>query len=371
MVANGVTTGQYRYDHQGRRIQKTEGSTTTNYLYDGQNLYAEYPGSSWATPNAVYVQAGLDHPLARLTGQVNLPTATAAYYHQDGLSSVLAMTNAAKAITATQRFDAFGSKIGGANSVPQYGYTGREPDTSGLIYYRARYYDPNQTRFTQRDPLGYTDGLNQYTYVHNNPVNFNDPNGLLAQSVRTWAQTDGISYVNTALNAVTPASNAFQQTSANYQAGNYTNAAIWGVQGGLEIAAAAVTGGESQVVKGLISKNTSSILDNVLESGIGFNNKQQLRSAMSPGPGEQIHHIVEQTPSNIVNFGAKAIHNTANAVPVAADVHIGSGSISAYYSSKIFDISGDQTIRQWLSGQSFDAQYQFGLKTLSQFGVLP
>ncbi|WP_232056866.1 MULTISPECIES: RHS repeat-associated core domain-containing protein [Methylomonas] len=28
------------------------------------------------------------------------------------------------------------------------------------MYYRARYYDPNQTRFTQRDPLGFTDGIN-------------------------------------------------------------------------------------------------------------------------------------------------------------------------------------------------------------------
>ncbi|AEF99541.1 RHS repeat-associated core domain-containing protein [Methylomonas methanica] len=193
VVANGTTTSQYAYDHQGRRIQKTEGSTTTNYLYDGQNIYAEYPGTSWTTPAAQYVQAGLDHPLARLTGQVNLPTATAAYYHQDGLGSVLAMTNATKAVTATQRFDAFGSKIGGANTVPQYGYTGREPDASGLIYYRARYYDPNQTRFTQRDPLGYTDGVNPYLYVHNNPINFNDPNGLLMAKVSN-AVTPSISY---------------------------------------------------------------------------------------------------------------------------------------------------------------------------------
>lgn len=190
---NGVTTASYRYDGQGRRTQKTEGATATNYHYNGQNIYAEYPSTGWATANAVYVQAGLDYPLARLTGNVNLPSATAAYYHQDGLQSVLATTNAAKAVTATQRFDAYGSKIGGAGSVPQYGYTGREPDASGLIYYRARYYDPNQIRFTQRDPLGYTDGLNRYSYVHNNPINFNDPNGLTARAISN-AITPTISY---------------------------------------------------------------------------------------------------------------------------------------------------------------------------------
>ena len=78
--------------------------------------------------------------------------------------------------------------------MPQYGYTGREPDASGLTYYRARYYDPNQTRFTQRDPLGYIDGLNRYSYVHNNPVNFNDPNGLLARQVGNWWDTQETSY---------------------------------------------------------------------------------------------------------------------------------------------------------------------------------
>lgn len=51
----------------------------------------------------------------------------------------------------------------------------------GLVYYRARYYDPSVGRFTARDPVGYLDGLNRYAYVGNNPVNFTDPLGLTAQ----------------------------------------------------------------------------------------------------------------------------------------------------------------------------------------------
>jgi RHS repeat-associated protein len=78
--------------------------------------------------------------------------------------------------------------------VPTYGYTGREPDASGLVYYRARYYDPSVGRFTQRDPVGYLDGLNRYAYVGNNPVNFTDPNGLLARQVGAWWETQEASY---------------------------------------------------------------------------------------------------------------------------------------------------------------------------------
>jgi len=221
ILVNGTTTGQYRYDHQGRRIQKTEGATVTHYLYDGPNIYAEYSGTSWYSPNAVYVQAGLDQPLARLTGSVASPLAAALYYHQDGLSSVLAVTDATKAITATQRFDAFGNKVGGANSVRPYSYTGREPDASGLIYYRARYYDPNQARFTQRDPLGYTDGINPYSYVHNDPVNFNDPSGTIANSVTTWTKSQDQNYYSLSSSSLTISSAQPTSTSSIFTGQSY------------------------------------------------------------------------------------------------------------------------------------------------------
>jgi len=43
---------------------------------------------------------------------------------------------------------------------------------------RARYYEPSIGRFISRDPIGYEDGLNIYTYVGNNPINRLDPFGL-------------------------------------------------------------------------------------------------------------------------------------------------------------------------------------------------
>ncbi len=43
----------------------------------------------------------------------------------------------------------------------------------------CRMYDPKTGRFLQRDPVGYFDHMNLYQYVHNQPINYTDPYGLL------------------------------------------------------------------------------------------------------------------------------------------------------------------------------------------------
>ena len=57
-------------------------------------------------------------------------------------------------------------------------FAGRRYDSgSGLFYYRARYYSSELGRFLQIDPIGYADGPNLYTYVHNKPVALKDKFG--------------------------------------------------------------------------------------------------------------------------------------------------------------------------------------------------
>ena len=133
----------------------------------------------YAAQNAIYTHGpNSDDPIIRQTGTG--PTATAKFYHQDGLGSVVATSTAAGLTDGTQRFDAWGNKTTvTGTAVATYGYTGREPDASGLTYYRARYYDPSMRRFTQRDPIGFAAGdVNLYAYVKGNPINFTDPSGL-------------------------------------------------------------------------------------------------------------------------------------------------------------------------------------------------
>jgi RHS repeat-associated protein len=57
---------------------------------------------------------------------------------------------------------------------------GREYDQEvGLYYNRARYYDPQLGRFLSEDPAGMAAGLNLYVYAGNDPINAQDPSGMM------------------------------------------------------------------------------------------------------------------------------------------------------------------------------------------------
>ncbi len=68
---------------------------------------------------------------------------------------------------------------GGGN---RKGYAGYEGDFSrdGFWHVRHRVLDTELGRWTRRDPLGYVDGVNMYTYVHSRPHVIYDPFGLYA-----------------------------------------------------------------------------------------------------------------------------------------------------------------------------------------------
>jgi len=68
------------------------------------------------------------------------------------------------------------------------GFTGQRLDAGvGLLYYRARYYDPGLGRFVQPDTVvphpGNPQNLNRYAYVRNNPLRFIDPTGYCIYGV--------------------------------------------------------------------------------------------------------------------------------------------------------------------------------------------
>lgn len=68
------------------------------------------------------------------------------------------------------------------NTPSHYGFTGERTDPSGLTYLRARYYNPTDGRFINRDTwsgdVNNPHSLNRWMYVEGNPVNYVDPTGM-------------------------------------------------------------------------------------------------------------------------------------------------------------------------------------------------
>ncbi|MDW8382792.1 MAG: RHS repeat-associated core domain-containing protein, partial [Verrucomicrobiota bacterium] len=63
------------------------------------------------------------------------------------------------------------------------GRYGVQTDPNGLLYMRARYYNPYICRFINPDPIGFSGGLNWYAYADGNPVTYVDPVGLWVEAV--------------------------------------------------------------------------------------------------------------------------------------------------------------------------------------------
>ncbi len=164
----------YKYDPFGRRIEKTVNSATTRFLYDGDQIIAEYDGSGTLIAKYVY-GSGIDEVVKGLSPQGTVPEW---YYHYDGLGSVTNLTDSSGTTVETYSYDAFGKSNITSSIGNRFMFTGREYDQeTGLYHYRARAYSPTLGRFLQRDPVGYSAGINLYSYCSNNPVNWIDPFG--------------------------------------------------------------------------------------------------------------------------------------------------------------------------------------------------
>jgi RHS repeat-associated protein len=165
-ISSPTLTASFQYDALNRRIGKTVNGVTVSYLYDGVDIIQETSGGVKTN----YIRTfNIDEPLTRVTGT------DVKHYLKDGLGSVVGIVDDSGNLVSSISYDPYGN----TTSTEPFGYTGRENDGTGLMYYRARYYSPEMLRFISRDPLQFAAGsVNFYSYVHNNPIKHTDPSGL-------------------------------------------------------------------------------------------------------------------------------------------------------------------------------------------------
>jgi len=170
----------YTYDVLDRRIAKSVNGSSTQFVYDGDNVILEFNGS--AIPSVRYFQGpGVDQTLAQEgNGQTS-------WMLTDHLGTVRDLVNNSGTVVNHFTYDSLGQVL---NSTPEgvdtrYKYTGREFDAeTGLYYYRARYFDASVGRFIGQDPIGFSAGdSNLYRYVFNSALDSTDPSGLEVRGI--------------------------------------------------------------------------------------------------------------------------------------------------------------------------------------------
>lgn len=201
----GTPVLEYQYDSVGRRVARTAGGASSNFVYDNENLLATLaPGNS--ITQMYTFSDNIDEPLS--FSDSNLSNY---YFLRDILGNVIGITDESGNVVESAEYDTFGRPVfvngegvsAGVSFVgSQFSFTSREFEpVTGEYYFRSRQtYDPLIGRFGQEDAITTDIGHeSRYLYAHGAPTNFVDPQGgipvpvlVLAVPVLTGAALGGI-----------------------------------------------------------------------------------------------------------------------------------------------------------------------------------
>ncbi len=160
----------YTSDGNGLRATQTKGKTTTALTWD---THGELPLIISDEQNT-YIYGPNETPIEEIQSKGAI-----LYLHHDQQNSTRMITSATGNIEATTSYDPYGNTTGttGTTTTP-LGYDAQYTNTdTGLIYQRARSYDPTTAQFTSTDPVNPIT-RQPFNYTNDNPLNMADPAGL-------------------------------------------------------------------------------------------------------------------------------------------------------------------------------------------------
>ena len=197
-VSTGGKTITYGYDGDGNRISRTGDGPLTTYSWSRFGSLPQLAQEATGGVTTSYIHG--EGPIAQQTGDDVL------FFHLDPIGSTNAVTDAAGALVASYRYSAYGEVVGTgdrADDVDLLFHAQQLDRLSGLYNMRARQYDPDTGRFTQREPAITPVGMaieSAYAFVGNQPTVRTDPTGRTISSSTVFAgqTTESANDVNNA-----------------------------------------------------------------------------------------------------------------------------------------------------------------------------
>lgn len=174
-------TKTYVYDSLHRRLTEqtfqAQKQTTRHYLYEGQNEIGSFDEELHLLD--LRILGPTPHAEIRSAISIELGSQIYAPIHdlQGNLAQLIPLHQEEE--LSTYFYSAFGEETLTGPTLSPWRFSSKrsDPDTQ-LVYYGRRYYLPAMGRWLTPDPSGFTDGMNLYAFVHNDPLTHFDEYGL-------------------------------------------------------------------------------------------------------------------------------------------------------------------------------------------------
>ncbi|HEY6873326.1 MAG TPA: RHS repeat-associated core domain-containing protein [Geobacteraceae bacterium] len=172
-------TVTYAYDGMGRRVARTDSTGTYQYLYG--NLAKPFQLTAMrdvagGLSTFYYDDAGLMFAMDKNGSRFYIAT--------DQLGTPKVVSDSTGTVVKVMTFDSFGFPTLDSNASFKLpvGFAGglTDANTTGLVRFGYRDYEPATGRWTAKDPIFFKGGQgNLFQYVQNNSINRKDPSGLI------------------------------------------------------------------------------------------------------------------------------------------------------------------------------------------------
>ncbi|KAG8899687.1 hypothetical protein FRB99_006500, partial [Tulasnella sp. 403] len=221
-----VNKTSFVYDYQGRLLRATRADGSVTYYPNPE--YDMTVKTSGDETHMAHIISGWRRAFTSIDKVGGTPQAPKSYYLQaDHLGSIVAVLDDSGSIVTTYDYDSYGHTTIHGDDISRYKFSGKEV-FEGLLYFGARFYDPEIRRFITLDNITVSlenitpQSFNQYTYSRNDPVNYVDVNG----NVPWWHWVVAVGLI--VLGCVIIAATDGAATPLVYWAGSIIGSAILG-----------------------------------------------------------------------------------------------------------------------------------------------